>query len=343
MSSLTALFGNSAEKSSDDDRLMDLYRNRNELKKEFAMLRNEKHRLQDQIKLHEGAIVRVQQKLDHLEDLLIDPEWAQNAVVFYQLRGMSLRCRHKLARFAEQLKQQREMKQQHARLSEWQESLVRESKAIESQIFERHDAILQLEDQLKAQNRRLAEASSLLHLFRRRSINATIDELTQMIQEEEQKQEASKVELAEISHREPPEAAGLDVATKRSINFMILAFAQQLHILFDDDDLVVLVKEAGDKSAGAIRYGSDADCEAVLTRIRRSAAAIDEASDFADILKRRAKLISERAAFRGDDDAVPVADTVATLFKIDSKGLIRESDANILGDNYWGIAAILSR
>ena len=142
MSGLTALFGNSAEKSPDDDKLMDLYWNRNELKKEFAGMRIEKYRLQDRIKQQDGAVARLQQKLDHVEDLLIDPEWGRNALVFYQLRGVSLRCQRKLARFAEQLKQQRENKQQGRIMSEWKDGLARETKAVESRILARRDTVL---------------------------------------------------------------------------------------------------------------------------------------------------------------------------------------------------------
>ena len=57
------------------------------------------------------ATARLQQKLDHLEELLLDPDWAANVVVFYQLRSLALRCQRKLAKFAEQLKQQREQRQ----------------------------------------------------------------------------------------------------------------------------------------------------------------------------------------------------------------------------------------
>ena len=110
MSSLTAIFGNSAEKTQDSDKLMDLYWNRAELKKEFAGMRKEQWRLKDLVKEQEGATARLQQKLDYLESLLVDPEWAHNDVVYYQLRGLARKCERKLARFAEQLKQQREQK-----------------------------------------------------------------------------------------------------------------------------------------------------------------------------------------------------------------------------------------
>ena len=183
MSSLTALFGNSAEKSPpDDEKLMDLYWNRNELKKEFADLREEKFRLQDRIKEQEGSIARIQQKLDHVEDLLIDPDWAMNALTFYQLRGVGQRCQRKLARFAEQLKQQRETKQQSQILAEWQAGLAEEIAALEAEIGLRHDQVLQLEDQLQIENRRLASMNGFVRLFRGRSASSTIDEITLQIQ-----------------------------------------------------------------------------------------------------------------------------------------------------------------
>jgi hypothetical protein len=47
--------------------------------------------------------------------------------------------------------------------------------------------------------------------------------------------------------------------------------------------------------------------------------------------------------FKDDEDAVPIAGTVATVFAINGNGVVTKSDANLLGDNYWGIANVLSR
>ncbi|MFT5501343.1 MAG: putative nuclease with TOPRIM domain, partial [Woeseiaceae bacterium] len=135
MSSLTAIFGNSAEKEQDSEKLMDLYWSRAELKKEFAGMRKEQFRLQDKIKKQEGQTVRVQQQLDHLEGLLADPQWAHNVVVHFQLRGLSGRCQSKLAKFAEQLKQQREQKQHESVLGDWNNGLAAEVNQVQQQIL----------------------------------------------------------------------------------------------------------------------------------------------------------------------------------------------------------------
>ena len=75
LTSLTAIFGRSDDKPQEDsEKLLQLYWNRAELKKEFADLRSEKFRLQELVKEQEGATARVEQKLNHLEQLLLDKD-----------------------------------------------------------------------------------------------------------------------------------------------------------------------------------------------------------------------------------------------------------------------------
>lgn len=343
MSVMAALFRNTAEKSPDSEKLLHLYWNRAELKKEFAAMRKEQFRLQDRIKQQEGATARLQQKLDHLEGLLLDPEWANNVVVFYQLRGLALRCERKLAKFAEQLKQQREQKQHNSLLVRWNEERTREARIAERKIKEQQQAIAALEERLDSERNRMLSMSGFLKVFRRRSVTAILDDLRSQIAAGQQASTDLLESLEEIKRRKPPENSGLDTGTKRSINFMILAYAQQLFTHFADDEFAALAKEASDKSVGSIRYGSRPDCEHLLNRVQKRVEAMEKNTDFAAVLQKRAKLIGERAMFRKNEDAVPVASSVATLFEIDRNDQVTEGKANILGENYWGVAKILSR
>ena len=343
MSSLTAIFGNSEEKTEDSEKLMELYWNRAELKKEFAGMRKEKYRLQDRIKEQEGETARVQQRLDHLEGLLIDPDRAQNVVVHYQLRRLGQRAARKLARFAEQLKQQREQKSHDSLLVNWNDERKEEARAVEGQVFENRDRIRQLEDQLQSDQRRLTSMNRLVRLFRGRSTMRLIDSLAAELEAATLEEQSLHDQIEEIMNRRPPDHQGLDIAAKRSINLMIVAFAQQLYIHLDEAGIAAQVKEATEKSVGAINYGTPHECEQLLARIAGTIAGMEEATEYADILKRRVMLLGERAKFPGHDDAVPVPGTVATLFSIDASGMIRESEVNIAGDNYWGISNVFSR
>jgi hypothetical protein len=284
----------------------------------------------------------VQQKLDHLEQLLLDPDWVYSVIIYYQLKRLNQVCQRKLEKFAEQLKQQREKKQHRQLLASWNEETAREAAAVEKQIGEHRLQVQLLEDRLQAERHRLSTMGGIFKLFRRRSLTASLDKLAQSIDAAQHEEQALLLQYDDIQDREPPDTQGLSVPTKRLINFMILAFAQQLYLHFCGDGLAGMAKEAGEKSVGAINYGSQRDCDAIITRIRKRCASFEKATEFADILQQRAKLIAGKAIFRGDDDAVPVSGSVSTVYSI-GKGGVSTTDANLLGENYWNLTDILSR
>ena len=343
MASRTAIFKTASEREDENEKLVELFKNRAELKKEFAGLRKEQYRLQQRISEEQGATARITQKLEHLEGLLVDPEWVHTVVVFYQLRHMNRRCASKLAKFAEQLKQQRERRQLDGENAAWKRQLAREAAAVKKHIGEHRMSVQMIEDRLHAERYRVESMSGLEKVFKGKSVANEIDSIEAELLVAQQAEQELLENLESIKQRQPPDTVGLGIADKRSINFMILSFAQQLYLQFRDTQLVSLIKESADKSVGAINYGNKSDCDALLELVLKSADAIDNVTDFADVLQQRAGLIAEHAIFKNDDDVVPIAGTVATVFSIDANGVIREKDANLLGDNYWGLREALSR
>lgn len=306
-------------------------------------MRKEQFRLQDVIKQHEGAKARLQQQINHLEDLLFDPQLAHNVIVFYQLRGLGRKCERKIAKFAEQLKQQREKKRHNTVIAEWNEALKAEANGVKLQLLEKRDLVLQLEDQLQSEQRRLASMSAFKRLFKGRSAMQMIDELATRLEVTSHDEERLKEAIEEIKNRKPPDHQGLEISAKRSINLMIIAFAQQLFIYFSESEIANLIKEATEKSVGAINYGTRHECDQLLDRIHKSIDGMEQSTEFADVLQKRAKMLGEVAKFPGSEDAVPIAGTVSTLFEIDSNGVVKQSHADLLGENYWGISKIFSR
>lgn len=343
MAVLAGIFGGSQEPAQDSDKLLHLYWNRAELKKEFSSLRTEQFRLRDQVKQQQGETARVQQKLEQLESLLADPEWARNVLVHYQLRGFADRCERKIARFAEQLKQQREQKQHNRLLVAWNEERSRESRVIEGDILETRNTVMELEDRLTHERSRLMAMSGFLKIFRRRSVSAGLDKLREEIAVRQQHEAELNEKLEQIRNRRPPENQGLDITTKRFINFMILAYAQQLFLHCGEPDFAEMVKEASDRGPGAIRYGSGVDCEQLLQRVQRRVQALERSADVAAILQKRAQLIGKDARFQADDDAVPVATSVGTIHDVRPDGSVATGKGNLLGENYFNLARYLSR
>ncbi len=343
MTSLTGLFKPAPEVVDDKEKLVDLFRNRAELKKEFAALRNEKYQLQDRIKQHEGATARVQQKMDHLENLLLDREWVHNVVAFYQLRRLAAHCNVKLVRFAEQLKQQREQRVHSKTMGAWNEQREGQATSIESEIGQHRLQLQLLENQLQAEQHKLTTMNGVSRMFRGRSLDSEIKLIAARLDAGQTREQELLQALGKVHNLTPPDHGGLDDATKRSINLMILSFAQQLYLHFADDNLAELAKEAGEKSVGAVNYGTKYECDQIIERIEKRWDSMESVTDYADVLQKRVKFIAEHAVFRNDDDVVPVPATVATIYSIDANGVVKQSDANLLGDNYFGITKVLSR
>jgi chromosome segregation ATPase len=340
---LTRIFKAAPEAVEDNEKLVDLFRNRAELKKEFAALRNEKYQLQDRIKQHEGATARVQQKMDHLESLLLDREWVHNVVAFYQLRRLAAHCNVKLSRFAEELKQQREQRVQSKTMDAWNEQRDSQAASVEGEIGEHRLQVQLLEDQLQAERHKLATMNGVSKMFRGRSLETEIDLISARIDAGQAREQELLQGLDKVYNATPPDHGGLDDMTKRSVNFMILSFAQQLYLHFAEDNLAQLAKEASEKSVGAVNYGTKYECDEIIEKIEKRWDSMESVTDFADVLQHRAKLIAKQAVFRNDGDVIPAAGTVATVFAIDPNGVVKKKDANLLGDNYFGISKILSR
>lgn len=327
----------------DNDRLHELYWNRAQLKQQYAAKEQENRRLLKSLEEQEGAKARIRQKLDHLENLLVDPDWVHNVVVFYQLRGLNERCCRKLAAFAERLKQQREQRLHKQGLAGWNEERKREASAIGRTLAGVAGERRTLEEHLEGERQSRESARGLGRLFRGRQSTTVLEELEAKLGILREREEALKHELKAVREREPPPPPGLDVASKRSINFMILSFAQDLLLRFEDRNVAAMVRESGEKSVGAINYGSRQDCDRLLERLGEERRRVESVADTADVLRQRAASIAEHADFASADEAVPVAGTVAAIFAFSPSGRVTTTDGNILGQDYWRLSKALSR
>ncbi|HNP34908.1 MAG TPA: hypothetical protein PKK10_03550 [Woeseiaceae bacterium] len=343
MASLTAIFGSTSENARGSDKLLELYWNRAELKKEFANLREETFHLQSRIKDEQGRTARAEQKLQQLENLLYDREWVYSVIVHFQLKGLNTQLTQKLARFAEQLKQQREQRQHSKQLESWHERRDRKLAGLNAALKLEREKLANIENQLQTERQGFSGKGALRRFFCRQATTMSLDNLANQIVQAQQREVSLLEEIDSAMHDEAPGVAGLSVKSKRSINFMILSFAQEMYLYYRQGDLARLARDAGSKSAGAINYGKRKECADLLARIERYRDAMPKAAEFADLLPLRARKLMESARFRNEEDPVPVAKSVASLIENGETKLTRTTEVNLLGENYWGLAQILSR
>lgn len=341
MTSVTAIFGSTRGAGDESEKLLALYRNRAELKKEFARLENQVARLRKELEKREGARIRLSQKLDQLEGLLLDPDWMYSVVAFYQLRALDERCRAKLANFAEQIKQQRERQQYGRRLDDWQAGRRKKIAALERELGDLRAVRERIEGKLDAERRRFSTSGLLVKLFRKRTMSAALDAIAAELSSAKEAEAALVGKLERIRASRAPDTPGLDIESKRSVNFMILSFAQQLYLHFAPADLAALGREAAAKSAGTVRYGTRDACERLVASVHERIRAFQQAPLDTAVLQRRARLLADAAMFTGPEEAVPEPASVARLYETGAG--VSTRDVCLLTEDYWELSGVLSR
>src|SRR3954454_21651606 len=111
-------FRQEAPPPAEEDRVLTLFRNRAELKKQYGALQDEVYRLKDRIKQQEGAMQRVQEMLNALEARLGMTDTGYPALVFYQLRRLWQSGRELIEQFVADLVRKQDERERRQHLAE---------------------------------------------------------------------------------------------------------------------------------------------------------------------------------------------------------------------------------
>ncbi len=326
----------------DDDRLLDLFWNRAELKKELAQLRSERGTLRERIRHQEGQILRAQQRVEELEGLLADPTQAANAGVFFQLRAVWGYGRRRLMRLSRDLATHERERTQRAG-----------QHAFESG---READLAELDARFAAAGNALREAQQVwLHLARRRrsllswfGLGPSRDELN-LAQEALKQAHVERDELEQLRqsklHEAAPDAGEFELSSRRRVNLAVIALAQELLLHFDADELAALAREAVSRQLSDVDYGSASVCRRLSRKMAERLQAFEATTDLPARIRSRTRYLQACARYRLDTDAVPVAGCFTTIpVELDERGQpvsTRALATNVLVDEYWDLYAVL--
>ena len=333
------------ETSEDEERLMKLFWNRAELKKEFAKLRRESERLQEKLQQQEGVTLRAQQRLEQLEGMLSDPLQAANASVFYQLRGVWANCRRKLTRLSKDLTAHQTEREKQGVLGKFNADLRAAGHVFDRQIDkarEREDA---LSAELTGLHERRASLRGFWNVFKRRSLRGEIETLESALQGAQVHTERCEAAKAEKLSAPPPAFSGLSIDGRRKINLALIAIAQELFIHFSAHDVSVLSREASVRQVTDVNYGDVETCRKLNAHIAACLRSLPVGDELVRNVRSRAQYLGEQASYRIDTDTVPVAGSFANIQLDLEKGSVthgrKSIPVNVLADEYWDIYTVL--
>jgi len=327
------------EPSIEDERLVELFRNRAELKKELSALDDERHRLLDRLKLQEGANMRVQEQLEALEQYLGQPEEGDKSLAYFQLRAVWRAASTRLEKFAAELTRQQKDRERKAQLLEFERVGQARAAEVERELVEARVLADQLQAEQKLARQRLADLRGFWNYFGR-------GRLQEAVQARAERIEASLTQVTDLSDRlhemqsePPPLFEGVSIDGRRAINLAVIAYAESLCDRLAAEGLAESARETTLRRLYDTHYGGRQECQAIMQKASRALADLEQVhDDFADV-KARTDRLRRTAAYKGPEDTVPSPDSIQP-----AAGAARgQSVPNVLLEEYWEIYKALVR
>lgn len=332
-----------------DDQLLKLYWNRAAVKRELRDLRRERYDLLDRIKEQEAAIGRAKEQLEGLERLLTNPLAAANAMVYFQLRHLWTTASGRLRQFAAELETQREKRERKQLHDAALAKRKRRLDAIVAKLYELEEKRGAVGDDLRRLERQLRRSNFLVKLVRGPKLRRQIAGMKKGCDMLEERVEELKELIEKIQGEPLPELEGLSLDSRRLVNTAVIALAQHLVVHFSEHDLSSLAKMSTERPVGEMKFGERRDCDRMVERIREKVQELKQQQNIADVVRRRTEMLIPRMRYRGETDAVPLAECVdvidVTLGAEPGQPARRASDApiriNVLAEDYWELLAAL--
>lgn len=325
----------------EDERLLQLFRNRAELKKEFSGLQDERHDLLEKLKKQEGATQRAKEQLAQLEEYLANPEVGFQSLAFFQLKGLWEVCAGKLARFAGELRQQQEERERRRQLIEFDQTRRRKLADADRRLLELQSAADTFESQVQHLETRLGALRGFWHYFKRRRLAEEIDALRMQWDVAATAVTDASDDRAVVESESVPAFLGISGEGRRAVNTAVIAYAQELVAQLADGGLALLSKETTVKRVYDVQYGPREHCMRLMAQVKAALVALADEKEDLGALKARTDALRTAAKYRSDADTVPQTDSIGLLpvpaAMVSDLEATGRTGINVLIDDYWDL------
>jgi hypothetical protein len=332
-------------KATEDERLVQLFKNRAGLKKAYGDLQDDVYELKQRLKQQEAETGKAQEQMESLETLLGNPQTGYSALVFHQLRGLWRACNLQLAQFAGELERQQEERERQRQTFEFNQQSRAKLEQLDAQLAAANDVAVERQRLLDDLTQRLQSLRGFWNYFRRRKLTAQI--AGERVHVDAAHQDAARLreEHTALEQQQAPPFPGLSLEGRRAINLAIIAYALVLGARLSTEGLATRVRESMTKRVHEAQYGGREDCESLMVAIAQALVAVKSRAGFAPQIKTCVEEIKEVAQYRSDNDSVPLAETLAGVVPKAAEGgtMLALSAPQILADDYWSIYRVLLR
>ncbi len=314
----------------EDGRVLQLFRNRAELKKAYGDVQAEIYQFKDRIKQQEGATARVQAMLEALELRLASPASGQQALIFYQLRDLWKTGGQLISAMIAELLAQHEERERRQLLAEFNHQQYERRQEVERRL---NRAQLAASDARSAHGelRRVWErANRWWHYFKRRDLGRRLEVLMADANTASADLAVARSACDAVLNLPQPPFPGLSVDARRAINLAAVAYAEVLAQPLLRTSLLQLCGDASRRREPVDDYGDMAACQALMAQIARAKLALAARNSASAEMQQLTQQLGERARYRSSADVLPTDDSISGA-------------QQVLREDCWGLRGLLLR
>ena len=328
---------NSNDSDEEEQRVVQLFRNRAELKKAYTELQDEIHRLKDRLKQQEGATARMREMLEHLEDRLGSTETGYPALAFYQLRKLWANGAELLRAFCADLEKQQVEREKRTFLAEVNRSQFAKRQMIEGKLRDAEAAVAEAGQQLSRLHQKRARLAMPWHHFKRRRVEQDLADAQLARSRAEVVLHDARRSFEELLASADVPFPGLSIDARRSVNLAVIAYAELLALRLAKTGLLAQARAAVLRREPSDDYGDRSECEALMTDIARAQAVLQQRANLAQEVKARTEELAAVAVYRAAEDTVPAPESTVAHRSPPAKTI------NVLGEDLWDVFKVLLR
>jgi len=321
----------------EQERLLKLFWNRAELKKELQSLDDQLHNLRNKLKQQENANSRLQQQLEQLEVLLGSPERGMDALVHFGLKALWRACREQLEKFAAELKREHTDAQRKQQLAEFQADRAERLKVADERLRQAQEVGAAERERLAQFETRLGQLQRFWHYFKRRDLAPAIVAQRERCATADRHLDDMREAHRTIEKEPWPEFPGLTIENRRLVNLAVIAYAQHFFARLAVSGLAMDSRLANNRSVESAKHGNLEACLARLREIAQALAMVGAQDGLVTEIKKRGEKMSGSATWRNANETVPQP---ASIPPAATGGV---PDANVLVDDYWDVYKVLLR
>ncbi|MDE2023446.1 MAG: hypothetical protein KGJ18_04475 [Gammaproteobacteria bacterium] len=328
-------------------KLVELFENRNLIKRELAQVTAERDMLKAELEALRREHLELQRRLGSLEQVLGDAERGQGAIVYYRLRAVWETCRRQLHLLANELAG----KFEKAERDHFQEDRGRNRSQRQQELAQQRDQLERewrdVSSQLEELQQQLEAAKGIWNRRKRTKLQLQIDKLNRQSRSAENAKSELQAAMGTLQNQNAPAWPGLSVASRRSVNLWLIALAQYLYLQFAEHGIAEKARSAGTQSIADMQFGLPSDCLAIGNHIYEVVVKLRNDKQRPETLRRRAEYLRSAVTYASDRDTVPEESSLqyippasreAPTAKDPKAGAVA---MNVLGMNYWDIQNIL--